>query len=236
MCVPGEVYGAVPYKILPGRFELVRRPSSIRDKAGRLDTPDTPVSVRLEVYTRAATFVSAATAAKHNLPMKKSILRSGANRVLHLLCRFLPGATGLRPFLHRLRGVRIEGRVFIGDDVYIENEYPECVEIQDGVQIGLRTTIVAHTRGCGKVVIGKNAFVGANCVIVTSSERTLTIGEGSVLTATSFVTDDVQPYTLYSSERAKPLAKVTRAFTAETSYDEFIRGLQPLLSKDQRRG
>ena len=47
------------------------------------------------------------------------------------MARFLPGSTSLRPFLHKLRGVRIQGDVFIGDDVYIENEYPECIEIHN---------------------------------------------------------------------------------------------------------
>src|SRR5262245_46142038 len=79
--------------------------------------------------------------------MTKSFLRRVWNRLLHQLARLLPGATSFRPSLHRLRGVKIHGKVFIGDDVYLENEYPECVEIHDGVQIGLRTTIISHTRG-----------------------------------------------------------------------------------------
>lgn len=155
-------------------------------------------------------------------------MRRAGNRILHLLCRFLPGSTGLRPFLHRLRGVQIKGRVFIGDEVYIDNEYPECVVIHDGAQIGPRCTIIAHTRGPGKVIIGKEAFIGANCVIVTASEHTLTIGEGSVIMASSLVTDDALPYTLYGCETAKPLAKVTKPFTEETSYHDFIQGLRPL--------
>ena len=68
------------------------------------------------------------------------------------MARFLPGATTLRPFLHKLRGVKIYGKVFIGDDVYIENEHPECVEIHEGVQIVLRTNIIAHFRGTGKII------------------------------------------------------------------------------------
>jgi hypothetical protein len=71
----------------------------------------------------------------------KSFVRRSANRLLQMIARSAPGATGLRPYLHRLRGVRIMGSVFIGDGVYIENEYPENVEIHDGVGIALRTTI-----------------------------------------------------------------------------------------------
>jgi hypothetical protein len=93
--------------------------------------------------------------------MKKNIFRRISNRILHLLARFSPGATTIRPFLHKLRGVKIRGKIFIGDDVYIENEYPECIEINDEAQIVLRTTIMAHFRGTGKVIIGKLGDVRA---------------------------------------------------------------------------
>jgi len=112
------------------------------------------------------------------------------NRVLHLLARNVPGATGFRPFLHRLRGVKIGNDVFIGDDVYLENEYPNAIEIQDGVQISVRATIIAHTRGPGKVIIEKDAFIGPNTVIVVSAGRTLIIGEGAVIGAGVVVTNN----------------------------------------------
>ena len=167
--------------------------------------------------------------------MKKSPFRKTANRFLHLLCRFLPGATTVRPFLHRLRGVKIHGRVFIGDEVYIENEYPECVEIQDQAQIAVRTTIITHINGPGKVIIGKKAFIGANCVIVGSPGRTVTIGEGAVLTASSVASTSIPPYTLWRGNPAEPVAKVTVPLTAETSYEEFTRGLTPLTRKKHQR-
>ncbi len=165
---------------------------------------------------------------------RKSMVRRVFNRILHVLCRVLPGSTTLRPFLHRLRGVHIQGRVWIGDDVYIENEYPEAVEIHDGAMIGVRSTIVAHTRGAGKIVIGRQAFIGASSVVVTSGNRTLTIGEGSVLMASSVVSSDVEPYTLYGVERAKPMARLTKPFTAETGYQEFITSLRPLTKRSGR--
>ncbi|MEE9572729.1 MAG: hypothetical protein V3W20_06775 [Candidatus Neomarinimicrobiota bacterium] len=93
--------------------------------------------------------------------MKINIFRRLFNRTLHILAMNLPGLCNLRSFLHRLRGVKIHGNVAIGDQVYIENEYPECVEIGDGSAIGLRSTIIAHHRGQGRVVIGKNVWIGA---------------------------------------------------------------------------
>jgi acyl carrier protein/serine acetyltransferase len=164
---------------------------------------------------------------------RKSFLAKASNRVLHQLARLLPGAMSVRPFLHRLRGVRIDGNVFIGDDVYLENEYPECIEIHDGVQIGLRSTVIAHTRGPGKIVFEKNVFVGANCIIAASPGKTLTIGEGAVLGIGSCVTSDVTPFTFCSGEKAKPIAKVTVPLTDETTYEQFVRGLQ-LLPKPKR--
>jgi acetyltransferase-like isoleucine patch superfamily enzyme len=160
--------------------------------------------------------------------MKKSVLRRVLNRMLGMLARFAPGATSLRPFLHKLRGVRIAGRVFIGDDVYLENEYPECIELHDGAQVNLRTVLIAHTRGPGKIVIGKDAFVGANCVLTASPGATLTIGEGAVIATSSVVSSDVAAHTLVGNEKAKPLARATVALTMDTPYDRFLAGLRPL--------
>jgi acetyltransferase-like isoleucine patch superfamily enzyme len=163
--------------------------------------------------------------------MKKSALRRVLNRILGMLARFAPGATTLRPFLHRLRGVRITGRVFIGDDVYVENEYPDCIELQEGAQICLRSILIAHTRGAGRIVIGKDAFVGANCVVAASPGTTLTIGEGAVIATSSVVAADVPAHTLLGNEKAKPLARVTVPFTMETAYERFVAGLRPLKRK-----
>lgn len=144
------------------------------------------------------------------------------------MARFLPGSTNLRPFLHRLRGVKIHGTVFIGDDVYLENEFPECVEIHDGVNIGLRSTIIAHAREPGKIVIEKNALVAACCTIACSAGQTLTIGEGSVLSAGSVVSNNIAPRTLCAGPRVRAVARVTVPFTLQTSYEDFARGLRPL--------
>lgn len=160
--------------------------------------------------------------------MGKFILKRIMNRILHMLAKTLPGRTTIRPFLHKLRGVKIYGKIVIGDDVYIENEYPENVEIHDGAQILLRSTIIAHTRGRGKVIIEKNAYIGANSIIASSSNRTLTIGEGAVVALQSAITSDVPPFTFVSGPRPKPLAQVSNPLTLTTTYEEFIRGLRPI--------
>lgn len=161
-------------------------------------------------------------------PLNKTLPRRWFNRILHLMARFLPGSTSLRPFLHRLRGVKIDGSVFIGDDVYLENEFPECVEIHDGASIGLRSTVVAHTRGAGKIIIEKQAAVTAGCLIVCPQGKTLTIGEGSVVSAGSTVTNDIPPYTLCGAPRIRAFAKITVPFVLDMDHEDFTRGLRPL--------
>lgn len=160
--------------------------------------------------------------------MKKTLVRRIVNRILHLLARFSPGCTTIRPFLHRLRGVKIYGKIFIGDDIYIENEYPEVIEIHDEAQIVLRTIIMAHLRGTGKIIIGKKVWIGAGCIIAASPGQTLTLGEGSVLAAGCVVAKDVSPYTFVGGVPAKPIARVTVPMTLTTSYEDFKKGLVPL--------
>jgi acetyltransferase-like isoleucine patch superfamily enzyme len=159
---------------------------------------------------------------------RKSLVRRAFNRFLHLLCRLGPGGEKLRPFLHRMRGVKIGSNVWIGDDVYLDNEFPERIELEDGAMIELRATILAHTHGAGRVVVGKNAVIGAGAVVVTSGNRTLVIGEGSVVMASSLVTGSIAPYTLYGSDASKPLARITKPFTPDTTYEEFMTALRPL--------
>jgi acetyltransferase-like isoleucine patch superfamily enzyme len=160
--------------------------------------------------------------------MKERILRGSINRILHLLARFGPGATTLRPFLHKLRGVKIHGKVFIGDDVYLENAHPDCIEIHDGAQIVLRTNIIAHFRGAGKIIIGKNVWIGMCCNIAASPGQILNIGEGAVVGMGSTVTRDVPPFTFVVGSPAKPKDKVTVPMTLETSFEDFKKELIPI--------
>ena len=138
-----------------------------------------------------------------------------------------PGAHEFRPYIHKLRGVKIHGNIFIGDDVYLENEYPENVEIHDGAGIALRSTIVAHFRGPGRIIIGKNAWIGSCCTITARIKQTLTIGEGAVIAANSTVIKDVPPYTFVGGAPAKPIARVTLPATVGFSYQDFKNGLRP---------
>jgi len=132
--------------------------------------------------------------------------------------------------------VKIKGKVFIGADVYIDDYRPQDIEINDGAVIQARSILISHMRGRGKIVIGRNAFIGPNAVILKNTE----IGEGAVVMAGSVVTKNVAPFTLVGGiPSAIPLAKFTHHLglcediRAGRNCDgeclkEFRRGLRPL--------
>jgi acetyltransferase-like isoleucine patch superfamily enzyme len=168
--------------------------------------------------------------------MAKSALRRAFNRVLHALARQVPGSGSLRPFLHRLRGVKIGKGVFIGDDVYVDNEYPECIELHDGVSISMRALLIAHTRGPGKIIVEKDAFVGPNAILSCYAGRTLRIGEGAVVSAGAVVSRSVPARTLVAPPPSRAIAKLTRPLNATTSIEDFLAGMTPIRRTPGERG
>ncbi len=161
----------------------------------------------------------------------KSLATRVSNRVLHQLARILPGSRSVRPRLHRLRGVAIGCNVFIGDDVYIENEYPECVEIGDNVEIALRTVIIAHLRGPGGIVIERDVWIGACCLISCVSDRILTIGEGAVIGAGSVITSNVAAHAFIRPAPSEQIATAAVPLAIAPSYFAFFRGLRPVRAR-----
>lgn len=160
--------------------------------------------------------------------MKKLILRRAANRALHLMARFCPGSTTFRPLLHRWRGVKIGRHVFIGEDVYLDNEYPELIEIQDHAQISIRVIIIAHTHGPGRVVVGKEAFVGPYSVLFCGAGGVLKIGEGAVVGAGSIISKSIPPRLYVAPPATRPMARVRVPLPAAKTMKEFWSGLHPL--------
>jgi acetyltransferase-like isoleucine patch superfamily enzyme len=159
--------------------------------------------------------------------MAKSLPRRIANRVLGLLARVLPGALTLRPALHRLRGMQIGRGVWIGDDVYLENEYPELITLEDGAQVCLRSIVLAHTHGPGQVVIGRNAFVGTGSLISATTGRTVRIGDGAVVSAYSVISTDVPAQAFIGPPKPTIMARATLPLTDDVPFEHFVRGLKP---------
>lgn len=159
--------------------------------------------------------------------MRKSFSRRLINRILHKIARSVPGYGTLRPFFHRLRGVKTYGKVYIGDEAYLENNYPEMIEIHQDAFIALRSIIMCHGKGVGKVIIEKKARVGPGAIVIASGGKSITIGEGAVIAPGAVVNKDVPPYTLMGGVPAKPIAKLEMAWPKST-YKEFKAGIRPI--------
>lgn len=153
------------------------------------------------------------------------MIYQGIQRVLQLMARILPGATSVRPFLHKLRGVKINGRVWIGEDVFLESTYPDCIELNDQCGVNLRSVLLAHWRGSGRIIVERKSRIGACSLITASAGETIVIGEGAMVAAGSVVTKSVEPYTLVAGVPAKPIARLRYAPTQGTPYHVFKAGV-----------
>ncbi len=157
------------------------------------------------------------------------------NRILHKLAFFVPGGGSTRPFLHRLRGVKIGRNVWISQFVYIDELHPDAVTIGENSSIGLRASIFTHfywgsrrkSDSAGPVTIEKDVFIGPHCVILPN----VRIGEGSVIKAGTVVSRNVPAHTIWGSPQAGPLGIATVPLTSEHEYEEFAKGVRPLRTK-----
>ena len=114
----------------------------------------------------------------------------------------------IRPMILSWMGCKIGKNVFIGDNVYIDRNYPELIEIGDNTYITGGTTLLCHKRDIsdyyigdnlfdkpyktGKIVIGNGCSTGTNTLILPG----VTIGDGAVIGAGSLVTKDIPAWTL----------------------------------------
>lgn len=158
------------------------------------------------------------------------MLAGARRRTLALIALYGPGAETTRVRLHRMRGVRIGSGCFIGTAVMVETAFPQLVEIGDRVDVGMRTTIIAHQQGEGadesgpSVRIGDDVFIGPGSIILPH----VTIGRGAVVTAGSVVTTSVPPLTMVRGNPAEPVARCRVPLGRSTPLREFYRGLRPM--------
>ena len=145
---------------------------------------------------------------------KKSFFGRFMVRLINLSARHVPGGY-FRAKLHRIKGVEIGNNVWIGEEVYIDNEFPFLIFIEDNVEIAAYSMIMAHSRDLhllkpGKYVsdlgyppspvrIKKNAWLGLHSIVLGG----VTIGEGSVIAAGAVVTKDVPDFALAGGVPAK---------------------------------
>lgn len=156
--------------------------------------------------------------------MSESLITGLKNRFLQMIARSAPGATSLRVWLNRWRGVKIGKDVWIGYDAVIETSYPHLVTIGDRAAIGIRATIIAHFREQEGVVIEEDASIGPGAIVLPNVK----IGHGAIVTAGSVVTKSVPPKTMVQGNPAKPIATVELPLRLDVSLKEFSKGLRPI--------
>lgn len=104
-------------------------------------------------------------------------------------------------------------KTFIGSHVEFDTNYPEDIIIEEGVTLTINCLIVTHFveidnnysrhYSRGKVVIKKNAYIGANSVIC----KPVTIGEGAIVGAMSVVTKNIPPFEVWAGNPARFIRK-----------------------------
>jgi acetyltransferase-like isoleucine patch superfamily enzyme len=110
-----------------------------------------------------------------------------------LLSRICPSQVLKRGIL-LLTGARIGRGVSFGFEATLDILYPQMVTIGDDATVGYDTTILCHAylrreMQLGSVTIGRDASIGARCLILPG----VTVGEGATVGAGAVVTRDVPP-------------------------------------------
>jgi acetyltransferase-like isoleucine patch superfamily enzyme len=123
--------------------------------------------------------------------------------------------------------VKISDGAWIGDDVYLENEYPENIEIHKDAVISMRSTMIAHTSGAGKIIVEQGAFIGPGSIVVCSEGRAIRIGQGSVLGPGCIITSSVAPRSFVVHPKCHTVAWATAPLTG-VSAKEVMAGLEPI--------
>lgn len=133
---------------------------------------------------------------------------------LHL-GKFPMPSRGWRSRVYKWGGVTIINprNTFIGEDVFVDTNYPEDIIIEEGVTLTNRCIVNAHFveiddnyrrhYSRGKVIVKKGAYIGANTVIT----KPVTIGEYSVVGASSVITKDIPPFEVWVGNPARFLKK-----------------------------
>lgn len=106
--------------------------------------------------------------------------------------------------------IKSTNKVFIGEDVLFDTNYPEDIIIEEGVRLTSGVKIVTHFYNPievrydrGKVRICKGTYIGMNTLIV----KPVTIGENAVVGAGSVVTKDIPSGEIWAGNPARFIKK-----------------------------
>lgn len=114
----------------------------------------------------------------------------------------------VRPWLWKLTGVKINGKISIGYDVYYDVTNSELITIEEGAWITSRCLLLAHKRDMSSykegddvnklpyikapIHIGKGVHLGMNTTVMPG----VTIGDGAIIGSGSVVVKDIPAWTI----------------------------------------
>lgn len=109
----------------------------------------------------------------------------------------------------RKSGASLGKNVFFGEGVYIELENAKLLQIAEGVTLSAFCKIILHDSSLhnvkgfdvlyGKVIIGKNAYIGAGSIILPGT----IIGENTIVAAGSLVKGVLKKNSVYAGNPAR---------------------------------
>ena len=148
------------------------------------------------------------------LKMKIKFLRGW---ILHSLAYSSP-LSGFSVSMQKSRGVKIGKNCHFNPYVLIDLVYPKMVEIGDNVTLGSHSMIFAHSnpsanlflkqgdypRKISKVKIKSGAVINPSAIIIAG----VTIGENSIISPRSVVTQDIPDYCIAVGNPARVVKKI----------------------------
>ena len=148
------------------------------------------------------------------LKMKIKFLRSW---ILHSLAYSSP-LSNFSVSMQRARGVKVGENCHVNPYVLIDLIYPKMVEIGNNVTLGSHSMIFAHSnpsanlflkqgdfpRKVSKVVIKSGAVINPGAIIIAG----VTIGENSIISPRSVVTQDIPDYCIAVGNPARVIKKI----------------------------
>lgn len=137
-------------------------------------------------------------------------------RVIRILAWVAP-IYQFRASLWRKVGVKIGKRVYVGNLVYFDGEYPHLVTLEDDVSIGPSALLLAHSSaspfhqqtGLFKqppkpVLIKRGAWIGSGAIILPG----VTIGVGSIVSAGAVVSRNIPDFYIAAGNPARVISKL----------------------------
>ena len=150
-------------------------------------------------------------------------VRGAFNHLFSLVVSYLAGWPRARNKLFRFMGMKIGRNCHISQKSIPDPLLPELIEFEDGSGCGIGVKLLTHNAmhinhgsfSYGPIKVCKNARIGAYSLILPG----VTIGEGSIVGASSVVSEDIPPYSIASGSPAKVVRTLTESEKLEVNKE-----------------